>query len=385
MSVAFRSWLSVVRDATRTQLWPLPTLAVVLAVAAGVVLPLVDAAIDGTFPASGVLFAGGADAARTVLSSVSGSLITVTSLTFSLTVVTLQLASSQFAATAADVHPRPVCAPDAGAVPGDVHLRPDRAPLGPQRDQRLRGVRAPAVGDRGVRPGRGQRARARGVPGAPRAPDPGGDDVAHRPRRGQLHRRPAPRRARSRHAGPPAAAGSPARRHAAAGRRLRVPGPSRRVRAARRGRRGRRGGAAGPAPRQLRRRGHPHRAGLAARSAPAVRRRHPRPARRMRGGGGHHRVRAHRRPGRRLRAAAAHRRRQQGALPRASTTRRPRSTRSDTPRRCCASSPAASSVPGRCTTTTAARASFLRGRRSQTWWISRSPSPAATGLPTRRS
>ena len=96
MSVAFRSWLSVVRDATRTQLWLFPTLAVLLAVAAGVVLPLVDAAIDGAFPASGLLFAGGADAARTVLSSVSGSLITVTSLTFSLTVVTLQLASSQF-------------------------------------------------------------------------------------------------------------------------------------------------------------------------------------------------------------------------------------------------------------------------------------------------
>ncbi len=60
------------------------------------VLPLVDAAIDGSLPASGVLFTGGADAARTVLPSVSGSLITVTSLTFSLTVVTLQLASSQF-------------------------------------------------------------------------------------------------------------------------------------------------------------------------------------------------------------------------------------------------------------------------------------------------
>jgi len=96
MSSGFRSRLSLVRDATRTQLWPFPTLAVVLAVTAGIVLPLVDAAVDGTFPASGVLFTGGADAARTVLSSVSGSLITVTSLTFSLTVVTLQLASSQF-------------------------------------------------------------------------------------------------------------------------------------------------------------------------------------------------------------------------------------------------------------------------------------------------
>ena len=42
------------------------------------------------------LFGGGTDAARSVLSAVAGSLITVTSLTFSLTVVTLQLASSQF-------------------------------------------------------------------------------------------------------------------------------------------------------------------------------------------------------------------------------------------------------------------------------------------------
>jgi uncharacterized membrane protein len=96
MSSAFRARLSVVRDTTRTQLWPFPTLAVVLAVAAGVVLPLVDARIDDSFPVSAALFSGGADAARTVLSSIAGSLITVTSLTFSLTVVTLQLASSQF-------------------------------------------------------------------------------------------------------------------------------------------------------------------------------------------------------------------------------------------------------------------------------------------------
>ncbi|PRC51385.1 DUF2254 domain-containing protein, partial [Mycobacterium sp. ITM-2017-0098] len=41
------------------------------------------------------LFGGGADAAREVLGAVATSLITVTSLTFSLTVVTLQLASSR--------------------------------------------------------------------------------------------------------------------------------------------------------------------------------------------------------------------------------------------------------------------------------------------------
>lgn len=69
-----------------------------LAIIAGVALPRLDAHIDhhlgGT--ASTYLFQGSADAARTVLGAIASSLITVTSLTFSLTVVTLQLASSQF-------------------------------------------------------------------------------------------------------------------------------------------------------------------------------------------------------------------------------------------------------------------------------------------------
>jgi uncharacterized membrane protein len=87
-----------VMDAFRTQLWPLPVLAVVLAVAAGIVLPAVDASVDDTLPpeVAGWLFGGGPEAARSVLQTIAGSLITVTSLTFSLTVVTLQLASSQF-------------------------------------------------------------------------------------------------------------------------------------------------------------------------------------------------------------------------------------------------------------------------------------------------
>jgi uncharacterized membrane protein len=45
---------------------------------------------------AGVLFSGDASAARTVLSTIAGSLITVAGLVFSLTVVVLQLASSQF-------------------------------------------------------------------------------------------------------------------------------------------------------------------------------------------------------------------------------------------------------------------------------------------------
>ncbi len=86
------------RDALRTQLWPMPVLAVGCAIAAGIALPRLDAHFDRplTDTASFYLFGGSADAARTVLGAIASSLITVTSLTFSLTVVTLQLASSQF-------------------------------------------------------------------------------------------------------------------------------------------------------------------------------------------------------------------------------------------------------------------------------------------------
>ncbi|MDW4906512.1 DUF2254 domain-containing protein [Streptomyces sp. ADMS] len=85
-------------DTVRAQLWPLPTLGVVLAVTAGVGLPRLDARIQHDIPPwlTDYLFGGGADAARTVLEAIAGSLISVTALTFSLTVVTLQLASSQF-------------------------------------------------------------------------------------------------------------------------------------------------------------------------------------------------------------------------------------------------------------------------------------------------
>ncbi|WP_307723989.1 DUF2254 domain-containing protein [Pseudonocardia hydrocarbonoxydans] len=86
------------RDTLRTQLWPVPTIGVALAVALGVFLPRLDERIDDVLPASVTryLFGGGAGAARSVLEAIAGSQITVTSLTFSLTIVTLQLASSQF-------------------------------------------------------------------------------------------------------------------------------------------------------------------------------------------------------------------------------------------------------------------------------------------------
>jgi len=84
------------RDALTTQVWPLPTLGVALAVVLGVALPQLDAVTVLPDGLTGYLFGGGADATRSVLGTIAGSLITVTALTFSLTVVTLQLASSQF-------------------------------------------------------------------------------------------------------------------------------------------------------------------------------------------------------------------------------------------------------------------------------------------------
>ncbi|SDK28609.1 Uncharacterized membrane protein [Nonomuraea maritima] len=89
---------SVLVDNLRSQLWPLPALALLLALLLGVGLPRFDAAMNDSMPPglTAWLFSGGPEAARTVLSAVASSLITVTSLTFSLTVVTLQLASSQY-------------------------------------------------------------------------------------------------------------------------------------------------------------------------------------------------------------------------------------------------------------------------------------------------
>ncbi|MBV7697841.1 DUF2254 domain-containing protein [Streptomyces sp. TRM70350] len=86
------------RDTLRVQLWPLPTLGVLLAVVAGVGLPRLDERIGRNMPSwlQDYLFGGSADAARSVLTAIAGSLVTVTALTFSLTVLTLQLASSQF-------------------------------------------------------------------------------------------------------------------------------------------------------------------------------------------------------------------------------------------------------------------------------------------------
>src|SRR5687767_8621839 len=67
-------------------------------VAVFAILGIVMVEIDRPLNLDGVrfVFAGDGSAARTVLSVIAGSLITVAGLTFSITMVALQLASSQF-------------------------------------------------------------------------------------------------------------------------------------------------------------------------------------------------------------------------------------------------------------------------------------------------
>lgn len=88
---------ATVADAVASRLWPVPLAAVIGAVLIGIALPEIDREIDQSLydGVTAVIFGGGPEAARTVLSAIAGSLITATSLTFSLTVIALQLASSQ--------------------------------------------------------------------------------------------------------------------------------------------------------------------------------------------------------------------------------------------------------------------------------------------------
>jgi uncharacterized membrane protein len=73
--------------------WVLPSTICVLAVGAGLVLPRIDEALTDDLP---YLFGGGAESARSLLSTIASAMISVTGLVFSITMVVMQLASSQF-------------------------------------------------------------------------------------------------------------------------------------------------------------------------------------------------------------------------------------------------------------------------------------------------
>ena len=86
--------VEAVRESLRGSLWFLPSVAVATALVAGVVLARVEVP-EAVFYAP-LLFGGGPEGARGVLEVIAGSVVTVTSLTFSLTVVALQMAAGQY-------------------------------------------------------------------------------------------------------------------------------------------------------------------------------------------------------------------------------------------------------------------------------------------------
>jgi uncharacterized membrane protein len=85
------------REALRTNLWLVPTVEIVLAVALFAGTYALDrAAYDGSLHFPSWVISATADAARQILTTIAAAVITVVTLVFSITIVTLTLASTQF-------------------------------------------------------------------------------------------------------------------------------------------------------------------------------------------------------------------------------------------------------------------------------------------------
>jgi uncharacterized membrane protein len=84
-------------ESLRTSFWFIPAAMTLSAVVLSFLLVFIDKRIDSNSQhIFGFIYSGGADGARLVLSTIAGSMITVAGVTFSITIVALTLASSQF-------------------------------------------------------------------------------------------------------------------------------------------------------------------------------------------------------------------------------------------------------------------------------------------------
>jgi uncharacterized membrane protein len=89
--------LSQIWSAMRSSLWFLPSLIVAVSIAFAAALIGVDSiGIDLWLARWPHLFGAGAEGARGMLSTIAGSMMSVVGVTFSMTVVALALASSQY-------------------------------------------------------------------------------------------------------------------------------------------------------------------------------------------------------------------------------------------------------------------------------------------------
>ena len=83
-------------DRLRSTYWFVPSIVTLLAAASGALLTHIDRTIVEIPPWMGWAYGGGADGARALLSAIAGSAITVVSVTFSVLVVALTVASQHF-------------------------------------------------------------------------------------------------------------------------------------------------------------------------------------------------------------------------------------------------------------------------------------------------
>src|SRR5881275_2998193 len=84
----------VAREYLRSALWAMPTAAVIVALLAGSVLSSITIPTDSAL--APLVFQGTADDARSLLIGIASTMVTVIALVLGLTVVALQLASTQF-------------------------------------------------------------------------------------------------------------------------------------------------------------------------------------------------------------------------------------------------------------------------------------------------
>jgi uncharacterized membrane protein len=88
--------LRKVLENVRSSLWFIPGVLVILAGATAFAMIAIDQATPHIGEDLPLVFGGGSDGARGLLSSIAGSMITVAGVVFSITIIALQLASSQF-------------------------------------------------------------------------------------------------------------------------------------------------------------------------------------------------------------------------------------------------------------------------------------------------
>lgn len=83
-------------DNVRHSLWFVPTVCTLLAAIAALLLVWVSGVVDPDGEGLPLIFSAGADGARAMLQAIAGSIITVAGVVFSVTIIALQLTSTQF-------------------------------------------------------------------------------------------------------------------------------------------------------------------------------------------------------------------------------------------------------------------------------------------------